>query len=323
MFKKKYVRLILFWCFLVFQYASLHSAPLSKKIVGLMQIRNESVVIEQTVHALSLYTDAIVILDDASHDDTVNICRSIAEHYHIESIICNEQSAWEHGKESDNRQKLLDEGRAIGGTHFIVIDADELLTANCAQNNFLRNIILRLNPGDRIFMNIMHCWGSLERYRIYFNEKMKCFIFCDDGKSFYYPQLLHINRSPLNLSGGANLELADERYGLIHLGYLNWHNVLTRQAWYKCLERVRNPHKSSTEINSWYCAYKEKDASTKEVPAEWLAGYTFFDQHLFDHVEQWRKAQIDAWIERYGRAYFADLDIESILSTPSALVVAS
>jgi hypothetical protein len=251
-----------------------------------------------------------VILDDASHDDTVKICESIAEQYHIESIIRNDKSAWEYGKESDNRQKLLDAGRAIGGTHFIVIDADELLTANCAHNNFLRTHILRLNPGDRIFMHIMHCWGSLERYRIYFNEKMKCFIFCDDGKGNYYAQLLHINRSPLNLAGGANLELADERYGLLHLGYLNWDSVLIRQTWYKCLERVRNPTKSAAEINSWYCAYKERDASTLPVPSEWLAGYSFFNPHLFDSAEQWRTAQIESWIKQYGIEYFKDLELE-------------
>jgi hypothetical protein len=281
-----------------------------KKIVGLMQIRNESAVIEQAVHALSLYTDAIVILDDASHDDTVHICKAIAEQYHIESIMCNETSAWEHGKESDNRQKLLDAGRAIGGTHFIVIDADEMLTANCAKNNFLRKHILRLNPGDRIFMNIMHCWGSLDRYRIYFNEKMKCFIFCDDGKSFYYPQFLHINRSPLNLAGGANLELTDDRYGLLHFGYLNWDNVLTRQTWYKCLERVRNPAKSAQEINSWYCAYQEKDAATLEVRAEWFAGYTFFNPALFEQADLWRKDQIKDWIKHHGIEYFKGLDIQ-------------
>lgn len=299
---------------MAFLHPLLYGNQNPKKIVGLMQIRNEAAVIEQTVHALSLYTDAIVILDDASDDDTVKICQSIALRYHIEKIICNEQSAWEHGKESDNRQKLLDAGRAIEGTHFIVIDADELLTANCMKNNFLRSNILRLNPGDRIFMNIVHCWGSLDRYRIYFNEKMKCFIFCDDGKASYHSQLLHINRSPFNLSGGVNFELADERYGLVHLGYLNWQNVLIRQLWYKSLERVRNPNKSIAEINSWYCAYKEKDAPTIAVPSEWFAGYTFFNAQLFNHAEQWRKAQVDSWIKQYGIAYFAGLDIEQVLT---------
>jgi len=192
------------------------------RIVGLMQIRNESCIIEQCLHALSLYTDAIVILDDASSDDTVQICASEAQKYHIEKIICNETSAWEHRTEGDNRQKLLDAGREIGGTHFIVIDADEMLTANFADNNYLRNIILRLNPGDRLGINIMHPWACMDRYRVYFNEKIKYLIYCDDGACSHKQELIHALRVPLNLSGGANLELLDERYGLLHFGYANW-----------------------------------------------------------------------------------------------------
>ena len=305
-------KILFFLCVVTFQFYASYSMQKSKKIVGLMQIRNEATIIEQAVHALSLYTDAIVILDDASTDDSVAICESIVVPYHIESIVRNKISAWEYGKESDNRQKLLDAGRSIGGTHFIVLDADEVLTANCLPNNFLRTFIGKLNPGDRLFMPIMHCWGTSERYRTYFNEKMKCFIFCDDGICSYLGLLLHVPRAPLNLAGGVNLEFASDRYGLLHFGYLNWPNVLMRQAWYKCLERVRNPTKPSAEINSWYCAYKEKDAATLPVPVEWLSEYIFFNSSLYDQAEQWRKSQIKGWIAHYGISYFQGLDLENM-----------
>lgn len=280
-----------------------------KKIVGLVQIRNESVLIEQCLHALSLYTDGIVVLDDASSDDTVKICQSVAEKYHIEKIIQNQTSAWENRTESDNRQKLLDAGRAIGGTHFIILDADEMMSAQCAKNNYLRSLIVQLNPGDRLQLNIVHFWDSIERYRIYFNEKMKYFIFCDDSCCFYESKFLHVDRVPLNLSGGANLEFNDNRYALLHFGYINWHNVLIRQAWYKCLERVRSPGKKGAEINSWYPAHKEKELQTFPVPTEWLAGYEFFDAHLFENVEQWRCKQIFSWFKHYGKNYFNDIEI--------------
>ncbi len=117
-----------------------------------------------------------------------------------------------------------------------MIDADEVLTANCAQNNFLRNIILSLKPGDRLAMHIVHAWKSIDRYRTYFDETMKYFIFCDDGICSHAKEFLHALRVPLNLHGGVNLELENQDYALFHLGYLNWDNVLMRQAWYKCLE---------------------------------------------------------------------------------------
>ncbi len=87
------IRILLFLVMSI--VSSIHARR--SKIVGLMQIRNESPVIEQALHALSFYTDAIVILDDASHDNTVSVCQSLADRYHIEHIICNETSAWEHG----------------------------------------------------------------------------------------------------------------------------------------------------------------------------------------------------------------------------------
>lgn len=279
------------------------------KIVGLVQIRNESLVIEQCLHALSLYTDAIVILDDASDDNTVAVCTSIASKYHIEKIICNETSAWLHRTESDNRQKLLDAGRQIGGTHFIILDADEIMTANCAHNNYLRNIILRLNPGDRLMLPIMHMWKTKDRYRTYFNETKKCFIFCDDGVCSYINQFLHVVRVPITIRGGAIFELENDNIGLLHFGYVNWDNVLIRQAWYKCLERIRNPQKPASEINSWYPCHKEGEAETFPVPREWMAGYTFFDPHVFDSSENWRCKQIMQWFTTYGRSHFADVEI--------------
>ncbi len=288
---------------------SIFAQSKSKKIVGLLQIRNESVLIEQCLHALSFYTDAMVILDDASQDDTVKLCKECAHTYRIEAILQNESSAWEHRSESDNRQKLLEAGRTIGGTHFIILDADEIMTANCKDNNFLRRMILQLNPGDRLAMNIMHVWDSLHRYRTYFSEKMKFFIFCDDGACSYLNQFLHVNRTPFNLQGGVNLELPNDQYGLLHFGYYNWQNVLIKQAWYKCLERIRNPQKSVAEINSWYPAHKEKDLQTLSVPSNWIMGYDFFNPSLFDHVETWRKKQMKQWFEKYGKEYFKELEI--------------
>ena len=69
---------------------SIFAQSKSKKIVGLLQIRNESVLIEQCLHALSFYTDAMVILDDASQDDTVKLCKECAHTYRIEAILQNE-----------------------------------------------------------------------------------------------------------------------------------------------------------------------------------------------------------------------------------------
>src|SRR5690606_10034848 len=122
------------------------------KIVGLMQVRNEEPIIYQHLKALSLYTDAIVIVDDASIDSTPLIIKSFQQDFNIKRFIQRTIATRDSGNESDNATLLLRLGREIGGTHFIVIDADEMFTANCLENNFLRNEILSLKPGEKISM---------------------------------------------------------------------------------------------------------------------------------------------------------------------------
>ena len=132
------------------------------KIVGLIPARNESHIIEQCLHALSLYTDAIVYLDDASDDNSVEIVESIAKKYHVERII--KKKIW-YRDEPGDKNALLKVGREIGGTHFIVIDADEMFTANCLDNNFLRNKIVALQPGDCLKFVWIQLWRSTQQYR--------------------------------------------------------------------------------------------------------------------------------------------------------------
>ena len=104
----------------------------SVKIIGLVPAHNEQNIITQCLQGLSLYTDAIVFLDDASDDNSFEIVESLKESCNVVSII--RKTKW-HREEPENHNKLLTEGRKLGGTHFIVIDADELFTANFLDNH--------------------------------------------------------------------------------------------------------------------------------------------------------------------------------------------
>src|SRR5271170_238827 len=117
------------------------------KIVGLVPGRNESPFLYQHLKALSLFVDAIVYLDDASEDNSVARVKTIAAECKVEKII--EKKTW-YRDEPGDRNWLLKEGRAIGGTHFVVLDVDEMFTANCVDHNFLRNNILSLKPGENL-----------------------------------------------------------------------------------------------------------------------------------------------------------------------------
>ena len=161
-----------------------------------MTARNESNIIAQCLKALSLYTDAIVYLDDASDDNNVEIVQSLAKECNIEKII--QKQSW-YRDEPGDRNKLLTEGRKLGGTHFVVLDADEMFTANCLENDFLRKEILKLKPGESLRLSWIALWRDIQHYRFdksIFTHHYKEFIFCDDGKSTYQSEFIHTSRKP-------------------------------------------------------------------------------------------------------------------------------
>ncbi len=105
------------------------------KIVGLVPVRNEARRITFCLRSLAMFTDSIIVLDDMSTDSTVDVVRSLSQDCKIERIIT--KSVWDRNETAD-RNALLSVGRSIGGTHFIVIDADEAFTANLADGDELR-----------------------------------------------------------------------------------------------------------------------------------------------------------------------------------------
>ena len=143
---------------------SFAQTPKQSKIVGLVPVRNEAHCISTCLRALALYTDAIVVLDDASEDATVAVVESLAQECRVEKIL--KKTTW-YRDEPGDRNWLLKTGREIGGTHFVVIDADEMFTANFQKNFLLHSLILRLNPGDRLKLNWIQLWASPNYYKFH------------------------------------------------------------------------------------------------------------------------------------------------------------
>ena len=286
------------------------------KIVGLVPGRNESIMLAQHLRALSLFVDAIVYLDDASEDNSVQIVESIAAECKVEKIIKKE--VW-YRDEPGDRNKLLMEGRAIGGTHFIVLDVDEMITSNSLRNNYLRNQILALNPGDQLYLLWIQLWRDVSHFRIDecpFTWNYTGFIFCDDGECFYKSDFLHTSRIPNNLKGKVvtiKKYPKDYTHGVIHFQFVNKRNLLIKQAWYRCLELIRDPSKSISKINEIYGESKKEDnLLLRNIPKQWFSGYPFFDSTIYQKPELWRETQILNWFDEYGKTFFEQLDIWDI-----------
>lgn len=100
------------------------------KIFGLTRIRNESLLIKGTLDHLAEFCDGVFVYDDASEDDTYEICKS---HPAVLDILRNTQ--WKKDRlveEFSNRQDLLllAQKHASPEDWFVYIDADERIEFN-------------------------------------------------------------------------------------------------------------------------------------------------------------------------------------------------
>jgi glycosyltransferase involved in cell wall biosynthesis/predicted O-methyltransferase YrrM len=284
----------------------------AKKIVALIPVKNEAVRISFCLKAVASFADAICIYDDDSDDNTLEIIESLSSECRVERVIRNRYWHYDEGK---YRQALLDAGREIGGTHFIVLDADEAFTSNLSRNNFLKEMILSLKPGDHLQLVWIQLWRSVAYYRhdrSVWTNNYKSFVFADDGKCTYTDQQFHLLRVPSDLTGRA-YRIEGYETGVLHFQFINWRNLLIKQAWYRCLELILNPEKPIDEINRLYAPSKdERDIQLQPANPAWFRYYDFFNAEVLMKSESWRERQIISWFEQYGRDYFAGLDIWDI-----------
>ncbi len=272
------------------------------KIVGLLPARNEGAKIQFALRALAQHTDAIVYLDDCSTDDTLHQVEACRQPCRIERVITKDR--WLRDEPAD-RNRLLQAGRDIGGTHFIVVDADEAITSNLLRQDILKNAILSLKRGDRISLRWIHLWRSVKQYRTDGDQginRYKTCIFCDDGKSIYRSEFIHTNRIPK--MKGRTIRLEGD-FGLMHFQFVHWGNLCLKQTWYCWLEKVHHPERpAEVIINRYAGSLKETGLTTEACPISWFE-FLHFDPAIFNVPDRWRHEQMTEWQREFGADYFS------------------
>lgn len=309
-FLKKYSLFLLFNYLIAAQCGNILCSE--KKIVALMQVRNEENIIEQSLRILTLHCDAIVVLDDGSDDSTCDIITNLQQQIPSIVLLKNTVSSRIDGYESQNSQKLLNYGRFIGGTHFIVLDADEMFSSNCLLGGILRTKILSLQPGDSLSMHIVHPVESINFYKSNLRLKVR-YIFCDSPLANYSQKWLHSSRIPDGLTGNTNTTLLDSHeYVILHFTRFNWKNLKLKYAWYSFLERIRNPEKKVSDINAAYNLSAYDTIEKAQANPSWFKYYKCFDESAFNKPDLWRKRELKLWLALYGENYFSGLDCSKI-----------
>ncbi|HEY7673628.1 MAG TPA: glycosyltransferase family 2 protein, partial [Burkholderiales bacterium] len=144
-----------------------NEALLGKKhlIVAMTRIRNEALILPDTLDHLATQVDAIVAYDDASTDDTVDILR---KHPKVALIVANQ--SWEKDvaarklAEGRHRGLLLDMARAeLPHDWMFCFDPDERVTGN------LRSFVsgLEARASDAVRVQLFDAYMTPEDYAPY------------------------------------------------------------------------------------------------------------------------------------------------------------
>ena len=103
-------------------------------LTALMPVRNEDWIIGFSLRAALQWCDNAVAINHASTDRSAEIIEEIQRETGRVTVLNEPDPKWD---EMNHRQRMLDEGRRIGGTHFAIVDADEVITGHLVPNELL------------------------------------------------------------------------------------------------------------------------------------------------------------------------------------------
>jgi hypothetical protein len=313
----------------------------------MVPVRDEAHLLPSSLRALSRLADAIVVLDDCSTDGSGNVARALAAECKIERVVrtpsCAPQDGgkgalpyW--GDEIAHRSFLLQLGREVGGTHFLAIDADEVIVVGQGapeELHDLRQSFRALRPGDMLVMPYITMYRTASTYR---SDKadFKPIGFVDQpGAGFRRrssDDRLHTPRLPYIPRPGSAFELRSETdppyAAVLHFGFSNLQNARMKNVIYNMFDVVTGSAKRVEEMNNGL----ELQGLTREaettiarrhlaaIPHTWaacLASYGF-DAKAFESgaPAPWREALAIEWLldVEGGAARFAGMQAMRVLA---------
>eukprot|EP00002_Diphylleia_rotans_P013236 TRINITY_DN2578_c0_g1_i3.p1 TRINITY_DN2578_c0_g1~~TRINITY_DN2578_c0_g1_i3.p1 ORF type:complete len:565 (+),score=89.53 TRINITY_DN2578_c0_g1_i3:541-2235(+) len=322
-----------------------------QKIVGLFHVRNVEKILKVTLPTFAKVMDSIVILDNNSTDKTLEVITSLKESCKIEKIITHQ--AGDKLDELKMKQILLDEGRRVKGTHFSLVDADEMFSWSLLQDDLLRTMIQNLRPLEMITTPWVHLWQSVHHFRFEPSfrydplSRRQCvgwadhpsLNFCVDEKCI--PRI-HIARCPQVGEKARLIHLGGLQNVLIHLRFLeDVDSISMKQVWYMMKEKVMNPMKSDKDIIGFYKEkFNVKPQHLQPSPRKWFSGYNMkVSQGLmiaYAEHDIWREKEIlqmnrtygnlvsglnlGRWIRIANRRVESDIDSKGYIVIPRQLI---
>lgn len=287
------------------------------KLIGLMLARGEKWVVQASADAASRWCDGLVLINHGADLATASAFKHgtcLRVPFVVQDVELS--SAWQ---EMDMREQSLLLGRKMGGTHFAIIDADEVLTANYLPH--VRQWFTGLAPMQCLDVPMVPVWDDPLHWRDgdkiwsysmltlgFRDAKNLCWRAAGDGYQ-------HHNRPPYGAIANRCTPL--DRYtehgngGVMHLQWANQRRLLAKHVLYRMVDHLRWPgRRTIDELNTIYDWSLKPSGSLVEVPAEWWGTYR---KDTIDVTDvPWQEAEIHRLLRAHGRKAFEGLDLKGL-----------
>lgn len=281
-------------------------------IVSLLAFRNEEIFLPTYLSSMKQVADVMLGYDDGSSDNSSSIFRSNGGTLIEIPLLLGSHG---RGATKEVREYLLTKGREFGGTHFIVLDADEFFGGFDPKG--VRDLILKLEPSQK-----MRCYWVIASGNgsTYLNENsvwkpgLKDFAFADDPRMSYpNNSFVHFSRTPVCENGTPPLDVPFNQYSVLHLQFLNWKLGQIKQCWYRIQESVVLG-KNYSRVNNSYQFTKE--APIEKVQTRFpksfeknLNNFDFDSIIYFPIIDSWYFRDISRILRKTKRRRIINLDI--------------
>jgi hypothetical protein len=280
------------------------------RIIALMLVKNEDWIIGASLRMALEWCDGAVIMDDDSKDGTMDEILDICAASPKDTSVILKSSSFEYWNEMDLRQELLVAGREFKGTHYALIDADEMITANILPD--IRGIFSEIQIGEVLNVPMVPIWRDLDHYRndaSVWSRSQLSIGFADTpalhwkARNGYH----HHHRAPFGVSTQRMHPLANG--GAMHLQFANWKRLKAKHAWYKMTEKLRWPDKEPVhKLNAKYNqALDETNIKVSQCPKDWWK--EDHKQRINLDGQPWFEEECRKLLEEHGPEKFEGLEL--------------
>lgn len=290
-------------------------------VVGLMLVRNEEWIIGASLRAALQWCDQVVLTFDRCVDQSVKIACKVSEEvggrrvmFHVldprlEGTPPDLTKPWD---EMHVRHENFTIGRLMGGSHFAIIDADEIPTANVVPH--LRNWLRNLSPGQILDLPMVPVWGSgvYRDDRSVWSTAWLTTAFKDKPDLHWKAAAdgyHHHARPPKGALDTSMRPIKHGQGGIMHMQFANTRRLLAKHVLYRMVDHLRWPGRESIAKLNWkYDLALSAPEKLTPAPGEWE--YDVMTAGVDLYGVPWQEAEIVRLLRAHGLLAFQGLDLK-------------